>query len=197
VNISGVNSPKDGADRLHSGHGTVYGSETTATPESGNDSTPTEAFGAGSLMAHEVPSMSVEEMESHWNVTMNFLQKSADTRKLRAFLLVAKPYRVIGDTLYIVYTQASTFHKSNAEKEVDLLEKALKKVTGYNLKARCIFAGEEQGLQQAATAAERGIDDVQPHMSIQPTTREDAHQDPIVQKALKIFGGKVIQIENE
>lgn len=145
----------------------------------------------------DLPGISAEEVENYWNLTMNLLQKSSETRKLRAFLIVAKPYRVMGDTLYIVFPQSSTFHKSNAEKELDLLERALKKVTGLNLKACCIFTGEEQELSQAATSgALEMADQPNPTPTSQPTS-EDIHQHPIVQKTLKIFGGKVIQVENE
>lgn len=144
----------------------------------------------------DIPVISAEETESYWTSTMTLLQNSAQTRKLRAFLIVAKPYRVIGDTLYVVYPQTSTFHKSSAEKELNLLERALKKVTGYPVKARLIFEGEEQGLQQSMVPAERTVEEGLTSIT-PPPTANTLQQDPIVQKALKIFGGKVIQLENE
>lgn len=179
-----------------SDHSTVMGTDAGVIPKPTVTDSPVSGVNAGNAMEHGVPSISMEEMENYWNVTMGLLQKSAETRKLRAFLLVAKPYRILGDTLYIVYPASSTFHKSHAETELGLLERALKKVTGFNLKAHCIFEGEEPRLQQAAAVEASEVDDVAARVT-PSASREDVHEDPIVQKALKIFGGKVIQVENE
>lgn len=188
---------------------------------------------------------------NHWNMTMTLLNKSTETRKLRAFLVAGKPQLIIGDTLFVVYPPSSTFHKSNAEKEVHLLEKALQKVTGLNMRARCVFEGEEPrgeaggatGLTSSGTPNEAGTNAANakgagvagtsgipassgaatnsgstttPSSSSQAsaTSQSAAHSnaniaysssysnanvedDPLVQKTLKIFGGKIIHIENE
>ncbi|AZR74389.1 hypothetical protein BBF96_13935 [Anoxybacter fermentans] len=146
---------------------------------------------------NEGPTISMGEMEKYWEVTMNLLNKNAKTRKLRAFLLVCRPYKIIGNTLYIIFPRESTFHKTNAEKEIDLLERALKKVIGQSFKVVCIFEGEEAITKQKIKSdAQEMTPASRANQSIQ-LIKDEVEQDPIVQKALKIFGGKIIKVENE
>lgn len=137
--------------------------------------------------------ISLEEMEKYWELTLDLLNNYKETRQLRAFCLQGKPATVIGDTLYIAFPESSTFHKTNAEKGINILTKALNKVTGQKLKIRCIFQDEQPSQKSQedvvmTTPEETGVVNEQ---------SDDLEDDPIVQKALKIFGGKVLRVEKQ
>lgn len=144
----------------------------------------------------ETVQITMDEMRQHWDVTLNLLNKNTETRKLRAFLLVAKLFKIIGNTLYLVYPQSSKFHKNGAEKEIDILEENLKKVVGVNLKVVCIFTGEESAIQQNSSVAANQHSEITKVQTTQ-LSEEDIEKNPIVEKALKIFGGKIIRVEDE
>ncbi len=158
-----------------------------------------------SIKEQGVKSISItkDELENYWKVTLDFLNKKSETRKLRAFLLKGKPYAIVGNTIYIVFPQSSTFHKAHAEEEIDKLELVLKKVIGQTVHARCIFEGEEGKIPKRVEEREAGaipsaseIQDRSEENKPIKLTREQIENDPIVQKTLKYFGGKIIGIED-
>lgn len=139
--------------------------------------------------------ISEEEMKKHWEATLEFLNNYKETRQLRAFCLQGQPAAVIDNTLFIAFPESSTFHKTNAEKGSNILTKAWKKVTGQNIQIRCIFEDEKPNLESPAektTSKTTEADDLVSSQEI-----DDVESDPIVQKALKIFGGKVIRVEKK
>lgn len=139
--------------------------------------------------------ISEEEMKKHWEATLEFLNNYKETRQLRAFCLQGQPAAVIDNTLFIAFPESSTFHKTNAEKGSNILTKAWKKVTGQNIQIRCIFEDEKPNLESPAEKTTSNTTEADDLVSSQEI--DDVESDPIVQKALKIFGGKVIRVEKK
>lgn len=142
------------------------------------------------------PVFSKDEMTNYWQVTLELLDKYMQTKKLAAVLKAGEFHTIIGNQVFVVFPKSSTFHKSVAEKGTDLLCRALKKVTGQDLRAICIFEGEEPREQAGGEGKpqEPATDDDELPTQL---SRQEAENDPIIQKALKYFGGKIIQVEKE
>lgn len=139
--------------------------------------------------------ISEEEMKKHWESTLEFLNNYKETRQLRAFCLQGQPAAVIDNTLFIAFPESSTFHKTNAAKGSHILTKAWKKVTGQKIQIRCIFEDEKPNLESPAEKTILKTTEAGDLVSSQEI--DDVESDPIVQKALKIFGGKVIRVEKK
>lgn len=139
--------------------------------------------------------ISEEEMKKHWESTLEFLNNYKETRQLRAFCLQGQPAAVIDNTLFIAFPESSTFHKTNAEKGSNILTKAWKKVTGQKIQIRCIFEDDKPNLESPAEKTTLKTTEAGDLVSSQEV--DDVESDPIVQKALKIFGGKVIRVEKK
>ncbi len=192
------NDTKDSADKALSirstGHPQPKTSDLSTTQPAINEENPADLDDSGEMVKDL--NISFEELEKYWDVTMDFLNKFKETRQLRAFLLKGKPYKIIGDLLYIVFPESSTFHKTHAEKETGILERAFKKVIGKNLRATCIFEGEEPEDQNLATLTNTD----QSQVVTEPksySTSNNVEDDSLVQKALQTFGGKIIRVEKE
>ena len=128
-------------------------------------------------------------MKEHWKITLDLLNKYNKTRKLRAFLLKASPYKIESGKLYITFPKGSTFHKEHAEKEINLLERALKKVTGQLVKVKCIYEGE--------AISETSKSPTKSKSQKKSLNKEDIKNDPTVKRILQVFDGKIIEVEEE
>ena len=97
--------------------------------------------------------------------------------QVQAFLREGRPVAVEGDTLIIEFPPDRGFHRASLDVEANrrILEGVIKDVTGLRLKVKTATAGEH-------AAAERP---------------DDPAQHPAVKEALRVFGGRIVAIEDE
>lgn len=100
-------------------------------------------------------------------------------RFCHAFLMEGKIVSVDGDAVTLGFSEQYTFHKENVEQQENrqAVETAIKEVTGCNLKLKCKFTDHRE------TASKQE----------EPASPEN---DPLVQGAIQLFGGEVIEIKD-
>lgn len=153
------------------------------------DSIPADPAPAGEpvLVAESLedapPDTPLEQVRGQWNAFMQAVGQK--NRRIQALL---KDVTVVAaETGWVDLLCASPYHQSGLEKEEarKLVESALEATLGRSVRMRLKAAGEErpQGAAEAAPAdREREFEAI-------------ARKEPLVQKALELFGGKIVDVK--
>lgn len=155
----------------------------------------------------------LEKIQAHWQ---EYLEALRDQRMIQpeAFLREGEPVALQGDVLTVGFPKERGFHKASIEQEKhrDPAERILYKVFGSQLKIRCVISNETS--ENSETIQSRPVEpaSVKPATKTSPkpnpasseaASEEQAHPgkkeeqlDSAVEAALKMFGGKVIQVKD-
>ncbi len=117
--------------------------------------------------------ISIEEVKENWEGILNHL-KSNNMMRLQALLKDALPMKIENNKLLIGFEHE--FHKDSVAKQKDVISKVLKKFLGVDLQVKCIFSRSSQ---------EDERDD-----------KEEILHHPLVEEAVKLFNGKVVEIKS-
>ncbi|MBO8126878.1 MAG: DNA polymerase III subunit gamma/tau [Firmicutes bacterium] len=116
------------------------------------------------------------QVEGKWAEFLRFLKKKRFI-SLQALLRDADP-QFNGKKLWLVYKPEMTFHRDNINKNKKELEKALAEFYQQDLEAEAVCGNPPEPASQA-----------------EPVRDKIEVDDPIVQKAVEIFGASVVKIE--
>lgn len=131
-------------------------------------------------------SLTLEDIQEGWPVVLEKVKKHK--RTFHAYLLEGKVEGLDGKKIILSFQKKFIFHKENAEKpEVkQLVEDILEQTFQEKLNLKCIL--EESKTQEREK------------LELKPGKEEKAlaaQDDPLVKKALEIFGGEIIEIKEE
>jgi DNA polymerase-3 subunit gamma/tau len=151
----------------------------------------------------------IQEIRGHWEEVLESVKKL--DIPLHACLLEGLPVRMENGLLYIAFSKNHSFHKDRLEKKSNIVEEAVKEVLGKEVKIKCI-TGEINTVSHPGDKVEEGIESApeefpgesEPEEEV-PTpgqepvfnSEEKEKVDPIVQKVLEMFEGKIVKEEPE
>jgi len=151
----------------------------------------------------------IQEIRGHWEEVLESVKKL--DIPLHACLLEGLPVRMENGLLYIAFSKNHNFHKDRLEKKSNIVEEAVKEVLGKEVKIKCI-TGEINTVSHPGDKVEEGIESApeefpgesEPEEEV-PTpgqepvfnSEEKEKVDPIVQKVLEMFEGKIVKEEPE
>jgi len=150
----------------------------------------------------------IQEIRKRWEEVLESVRKQ-DT-PLHACLIEGLPQRLETDILYLVFPKKYSFHKDRVEKRSNIVEEALKAVSGKEIRIKCII-GEtnsfprpsERIIEEEAESAAEGFS-VEPEEQLQAppqepnfNSEEKREVEPIVEKVLEIFEGEIVEEETE
>lgn len=158
----------------------------------------------------------LQTIQSKWQ---DYLQLLRSERLIQpeAFLREGFPVGLSGNELVIAFPPGRGFHKASIEQDRhrEPAERALLKMFGFRLAIKCIVGNveqqadavnnpedEEKGQSESGTGSAEssgGETEQQPHVEAQPEPKTDPQPelDESVQAALKLFGGKVVNIKDQ
>ncbi len=125
----------------------------------------------------EIHSVDTETVKQCWQEILDRIKKVR--MSARAFLIEGEPVEVQNNCLVLSFAPEYGFHKEKIEQPENrnAIEQVIKEVTGADLRIRCKFRNE---------ADEQSEADATP----------DTRQDPLLEKAVSLFGGDVIDVED-
>jgi len=151
----------------------------------------------------------IQEIRGHWEEVLESVKKL--DIPLHACLIEGLPVRMENGLLYIAFSKNHSFHKDRLEKKSNIVEEAVKEVLGKEVKIKCI-TGEINTVSHPGDKVEEGIESApeefpgesEPEEEV-PTpgqepvfnSEEKEKVDPIVQKVLEMFEGKIVKEEPE
>ncbi|MBU7007589.1 DNA polymerase III subunit gamma/tau [Phosphitispora fastidiosa] len=127
--------------------------------------------------AGETQSVDTETIKRCWQEILDRIKKVR--MSARAFLIEGEPVEVLNNCLVLAFAPEYGFHREKVEQPEnrDAIELVIKEVTGAGLKIKCKFKNE-----------------LDTHPIADSET--DAKNDPLLEKAVRLFGGDVIEIED-
>ena len=126
---------------------------------------------------YPVIAVDTETVRQCWNEILNRIKKVR--MSARAFLLEGKPLEVDNNNLVLSFPQEYAFHKEKVEQPENrnAIESVVREVTGAELKLKCIFENQ----LPVDSATDNG---------------QKTKDDPLLEKAIDLFGGDIIEIED-
>ncbi len=118
-----------------------------------------------------VSNISIDEIRDKWKDILDYLKDNKKMR-LQALLRDAIPVEVESNKLIISFKHQ--FHKESVEREKDVIITVLKKFLGVSLQIKCISTDSKDNEKDKS---------------------EEALEHPLVKKALEVFNGKVVKVE--
>lgn len=127
--------------------------------------------------AGETQSVDTETVKKCWQEILDRIKKVR--MSARAFLIEGEPVEVYNNCLVLGFAPEYGFHREKVEQPENrnAIEQVIKEVTGASLKIKCKFKNE---------------------LDMRPTadSGSDTKKDPLLEKAVSLFGGDVIEIED-
>jgi DNA polymerase-3 subunit gamma/tau len=116
------------------------------------------------------------EIVSKWPQVLEEVRRQK--KSTHAFLLESKPWEIKGSDLLLLFKEGYAFHceKFNQPENKAVVEKAIKKVTGYQLSLRSVLEDE----QKSSVPGER-----------------NKQEDPYIKKAMELFGPELVQVRDD
>ncbi|MCK8817102.1 DNA polymerase III subunit gamma/tau [Natroniella sulfidigena] len=145
--------------------------ETSATnkqPNNDNKSNPEEE------KKSTTTSLTLSEFKDNWEDILDYL-KNKKRMRLQALLRDATPSKLENNKLTIAFEHE--FHKDSVEQEKEVLTKVIKKIFGVDLQVNCIFSRNKPN-------------------GTKKNNKEKVLQHQLVQQAVEIFNGDVVQVES-
>lgn len=150
----------------------------------------------------------IQEIGQRWEEILESVRKL--DIPLHSCLLEGSPVRMEGELLYIVFPKNYSFHKHRVEKKSNIVEQALREVLGKKIKIKCI-TGEinatsptKEKVEEDESAPEEFLGESEPEEKVVAPNQEPVFNseekkevDPIVEKVLKMFEGKIVKEERE
>ncbi|MBA7509510.1 DNA polymerase III subunit gamma/tau [subsurface metagenome] len=150
----------------------------------------------------------IQEIGQRWEEVLESVRKL--DIPLHSCLLEGSPVRMEGELLYIVFPKNYSFHKDRVEKKSNIVEQAIKGVLGKELKIKCM-TGEinatsptKEKVEKDESAPEEFLGESEPEEKVVAPNQEPVFNseekkevDPIVEKVLKMFEGKIVKEERE
>lgn len=150
----------------------------------------------------------IEEITERWEEVLESVRKQ-DT-PLHSCLLEGLPVRMEGELLYIAFPKSYSFHKDRVEKKSNIVEQAIKGVLGKEIKIKCM-TGEinatsptKEKVEEDGSAPEEFLRESEPDEEVVAPNQEPVFNsgekkevDPIVEKVIKMFEGKIVKEERE
>ncbi len=150
----------------------------------------------------------IEEITERWEEVLESVRKL--DIPLHSCLLEGSPVRMERELLYIVFPKNYSFHKHRVEKKSNIVEQAIKGVLGKELKIKCM-TGEinatsptKEKVEGDESAPEEFLGESEPEEKVAAPNQEPVFNseekkevDPVVEKVLKMFEGKIVKEEPE
>jgi len=131
-------------------------------------------------------SLTLEEIAEVWPVVLEKLKKKK--RTFHAYLLEGQLEALEGRQIILSFQKKFVFHKENAEKpEVkNLVEEILQQVLHQPVTLKCVLVdGQEKK-------------NIEKKLPLESTpSHDEVADDPLIKKALELFGGEIIEIKEE
>jgi len=151
----------------------------------------------------------IQEIRERWEEVLESVRKL--DIPLHSCLLEGLPVRMEGGLLYIVFPKNYSFHKDRVEKKSNIVEQALQGILGKEVKIKCIIgevntapSSKEKVGEEMESAPEEFLGESEPEEEVVPPGQEQVFNseekkevDPIVEKVLKMFEGKIVKEEPE
>ena len=150
----------------------------------------------------------IQEIRERWEEVLESVRKL--DIPLHSCLLEGSPVRMEGELLYIVFPKNYSFHKHRVEKKSNIVEQAVKGVLGKELKIKCMTGeinatsptkekveGDESAPEEFLGESEPEEKVVAPNQEPVFNSEEKKEVDPIVEKVIKMFEGKIVKEERE
>lgn len=151
----------------------------------------------------------IQEIRGHWEEVLESVKKL--DIPLHACLIEGLPVRMENGLLYIAFSKNHSFHKDRLEKKSNIVEETLKEVLGKEVKIKCI-TGEINTVSHPKDKVEEEVESAPEEFSGESEPEEEVPApgqepifnseekekvDPIVQKILEMFEGKIVKEEPE
>lgn len=150
----------------------------------------------------------IQEIGQRWEEVLESVRKL--DIPLHSCLLEGSPVRMERELLYIVFPKNYSFHKHRVEKKSNIVEQAIKGVLGKEIKIKCM-TGEinttsptKEKAEENESAPEEFLGESEPEEKVVAPNQEPVFNseekkevDPIVEKVLKMFEGKIVKEERE
>ena len=151
----------------------------------------------------------IQEIRGHWEEVLESVKKL--DIPLHACLIEGLPVRMENGLLYIAFSKNHSFHRDRLEKKSNIVEETLKGVLGKEVKIKCI-TGEintvshpkDKVEEEVESAPEEFLGESEPEEEVPAPGQEPVFNseekekvDPIVQKILEMFEGKIVKEEPE
>ena len=150
----------------------------------------------------------IQEITERWEEVLESVRKL--DIPLHSCLLEGSPVRMERELLYIVFPKNYSFHKHRVEKKSNIVEQAIKGVLGKELKIKCMTGeinatsptkekveGVESAPEEFLRESEPDEEVVAPNQEPVFNSGEKKEVDPIVEKVIKMFEGKIVKEEPE
>lgn len=149
----------------------------------------------------------LEMIQARWQDYLQLL-RSERLVQPEAFLREGFPVSLRGDELVIAFPQGRGFHKASIEQDRhrEPAERALMKMFGSPLTITCVMGNVEQqadavpdqvGREPNPEPHQKADTEPQPQAGAEPSQDPQPELDESVKAALKLFGGKVINIKDQ
>jgi DNA polymerase-3 subunit gamma/tau len=144
--------------------------------------------------------LSLVDIVSRWDEVLEGVKKAKVT--LKAFIVEGKPTCLENNVLTLTFKKEFSFHKENLAlpKNKGLVEDVLNRLFSYPIQLNLVLDVEPQDKPQQPLN-EHKSDDIQSQVK-----QTEAHShipvkeielDPVVREALRIFGGKIVKVDEE
>ncbi|GAW93634.1 DNA polymerase III subunit gamma/tau [Calderihabitans maritimus] len=138
-------------------------------------SSPGKGVESNSGIKENPQTLTFAEIKQRWPEVLEVVRKTKIT--VYAFLIEGKVQELKGNTVLVGFNQDCTFHKEKLEEKEnrELIEKVLYRVFGRNLTLQCITINSDKPQRESKKSSE---------------------DDQLVQKALELFGGSLVEIKD-
>lgn len=162
---------------------------------------PQTPAGSDKVVASSMPSVMPEkqvpldDVLKAWDIILDNVRKAKVS--LKAFLIEGKPTSFDGNILTISYARAFSFHKENISlpKNKAIVEGVISDIIGTKINIHAVLASDDQDNNLSVKTTKDNLS-----RSSDPVSQNNKpvgeELDPIVKEAIRIFGGKLVKIDD-